>query len=101
MNELETLEKEVKRILENIPETRDNDMILYYEYCLQNWVRPTEMYKVFSDSDFRKNKRVSVFESVSRARRKVRERNPELKATKVVQELREEKEEEFRNYFGR
>ena len=38
MNEIVTTKQEVYSILEKIPETRNNDMILYYEYCINHWV---------------------------------------------------------------
>ncbi len=101
MNDLKTLEQEVERLLLNVPETRNNDMILYYEYCLSNWVREYDLYKVFKDSGFRKSKGLSVFESVSRARRKIQAEHPELAPTKKVKEYKEELEEEYRNYYGK
>lgn len=98
MENLKTLENEIIKILKKIPEARNSDMILYYEYCLQNWVREYEMWRVFKCSDFRKQKNVSVFESVSRARRKVQEKYPELRSTEEVENFRKEKEEEFIKY---
>lgn len=99
MSSLETTENEVKQILEKIPTARNNDMILYYEYCIGKWVRDTELYKVFNDSDFRKNKNIAVFESVSRARRKLQEKYEYLRPTSEVQKFKQELEEEYKNYY--
>lgn len=95
MENLQTLKEDVYKILTKIPETRNSDMILYYEYCIQNWVRDYDMWKVFKDSEYRKQKRISVFESVSRARRKIQEENPELRADKAIENLRKDRKTEF------
>ena len=88
MENLKTLEEDVKKLLINIPQTRNNDMILYYEYCVSNWVKDVDMYKVFSDKEFREKKGISVFESVSRARRKIQAEYEELRPTQEIQRLK-------------
>ena len=95
MENLQTLKEDVYKILTKIPETRNADMILYYEYCIQNWVRDYDLWKVFKDSEYRKQKKISVFESVSRARRKIQEEHPELRADENVEKLRKDREAEF------
>lgn len=97
MEDLKGIELNVIRLLKKIPETRGNDMILFYEYCLSNWIRDTEMYRVFKDTSFRKAKNIPVFESISRARRKAQEKYPELRPDREVELHRLEKEE-FINY---
>lgn len=98
MEELLNLKEIVYKILTKIPETRNSDMLLYYEYCMNNWVRENDMWKVFKDKDFRKRKKISVFESVSRARRKVQEEHIELRATETIENLRKEREKKFVNF---
>lgn len=98
MEELLNLKEIVYKILTKIPETRNSDMLLYYEYCMNNWVRENDMWKVFKDKDFRKRKKISVFESVSRARRKVQEEHIELRATETIENLRKEREKNFVNF---
>jgi len=49
MDDLRGIELNVVKILKQIPVTRSNDMILYYEYCINNWVREIDMWKVFKD----------------------------------------------------
>lgn len=98
MEDLKGIELNVVKILKNIPDARGNDMILFYEYCLSNWVRDAEMYRIFKDAGFRKAKNIPVFESISRARRKAQEKYPELRPDRETELRRLEKEEEFINY---
>lgn len=101
MNEIVTTKQEVYSILEKIPETRNNDMILYYEYCINHWVRDVQMYKVFQDAEFRKQKKISPFETVSRARRELQNDFIELRSSEKIKQAREAREEVFRNFYGR
>lgn len=101
MNEIVTTKQEVYSILEKIPETRNNDMILYYEYCVNHWVRDVEMYKVFKDSEFRKSKKIAPFESVSRARRELQNDFVSLRSDKKIEQARKAREEIFENYYGK
>lgn len=99
MNELVTTKQEIYGILEKIPETRDNDMILYFEYCLNHWVKETQMYKVFKDSEFRKAKGISPFETVSRVRRELQNDFVSLRSDERIKKAREAREEVFNNYY--
>ena len=101
MTELITTKQEVCSLLEKIPETRDNDMILYYEYCINHFIRETEMYKVFKDSNFRNTKGVSPFETVSRVRRELQNDFINLRSDERIKKAREAREEVFNNYYGR
>lgn len=38
MYEIQTTKQEVYRILDKQPETRNSDMALYYQYCVNQWV---------------------------------------------------------------
>ena len=100
MNEIKTTKEEVYHILKTNPATRSNDMILYYEYCIHNWVRDLDFYKVFKDSDFRKGKGIAPFETVSRARRELQNDFIELNSDEKIQQMRKDREEVFRNYYG-
>lgn len=91
------METVVEHILEEVPETRGSDDALLYEYivrigdgeCLNatyGW-----MLKHGSDAGYPKRS------SVSRARRKIQERRPELKDAKVAAR-RAEREQDFRDY---
>lgn len=101
MNEIVTTKQEVYSILEKIPETRNNDMILYYEYCINHWVRDVQMYKVFQDAEFRKSKKISPFETVSRARRELQNDFIHLRSDEKIEQARKAREEIFRNFYGR
>lgn len=100
MSELVTTKQEVYSILEKIPETRDNDMILFYEYCINHWVRETELYKVFKDKEFRKAKNIAPFETVSRVRRELQNDFVSLRSDERIKKAREAREEVFNNYYS-
>lgn len=101
MNEITTTKQEVYNLLKSIPETRNNDMILYYEYCIYHWVKDTQMYKVFQDAEFRKSKNISPFETVSRARRELQNDFISLRSDEKIEQARKAREEIFENYYGR
>lgn len=101
MTELVTTKQEVYSLLEKVPETRGNDMILYFEYCVNHFVRETEMYKVFKDTEFRKRKGVAPFETVSRVRRELQNDFISLRSDEKIKKAREAREEVFKNYYGR
>ena len=101
MNEIVTTKQEVYSLLEKIPETRNNDMILYYEYCINHWVRDVQMYKVFQDAEFRKQKQISPFETVSRARRELQNDFIHLRSDEKIEQARKAREEIFENYYGK
>lgn len=101
MNELKTTKGEVKRILETHQLAKESDMYLYYEYCLMHWVREAEMYKIFKNTEFRKSKGVSPFETVSRVRRELQNDFVSLRSDEKVKQAREAREEVFNNYYAR
>lgn len=101
MNEIVTTKQEVYSLLEKIPETRNNDMILYYEYCINHWVRDVQMYKVFQDAEFRKSKKIAPFETVSRARRELQNDFVSLRSDEKIEQARKAREEIFENYYGK
>ena len=101
MNELQTTKEEIYKILKKEPNTRNSDMLLYLSYCKNHWVRETELYRVFEDSKFRKSKYISPFNTVSRCRRELQSEFIELKAEEKIQELRNENEEKYNNFFGK
>ncbi len=79
----------VKKILEKYPATRDNNDSLYVAYGLEKGViSETEAFELVVTLV-----RIWVYESITRARRKVVELHPELWPSKRVAKLRQEKEE--------
>ena len=82
----------VKNILEDEIKTRSDDMYLYYIFCTKYMsVSADNFYKIFQDNRFRNIKGISVFETVSRARRKIQSLYEELRPPKDVQEARIDK----------
>lgn len=99
---LETLEKKIQYILKNNETARADDMALYADYVFREvkdlglgigW-----LVKVFSDRRFRLERGISSMESVSRCRRKLQEKYPELRPSDFVLELRKEEEKKFKAY---
>ena len=101
MENLKTTHNLVKRILEQRPETRNNDMFLYIVLAqhLENAkdVNITEKPFCYVLCNLKKLGLPSI-ESVGRARRKIQEQYPHLQSEKKVKKMREEQEEEYRKY---
>lgn len=101
MNEITNTKQEVYRILNTNEATRNNDMILYYEYVISHWVRETDFSRVFKDAEFRKAKSISPFETVSRCRRDLQSEFVHLRSKEQVEKARREREEIFADYYGK
>lgn len=80
---------EVKRILVNWPATQDDDMLLYAIFIAESrLVSSTEtFYKVMSTAKARK---LPSYESVTRARRKVQEKEPETRGQRYNERKKQE-----------
>lgn len=97
MEQLSTIEDNVKSILEQDEDARNDDMTLYLRVCdtyvkdMGNAPFATVMlqYKLFG---------LPTFESVSRTRRKLQRQNPELLGSTRVQKQREMLEQVYRKY---
>ena len=99
MKRLETIENEVKKILEKEPVARKDDMYLYFIYCTKYGVLNSKAFvQLFYNKNFRKEYNVPVFESVSRARRKLQQEYEYLKPDQETQDARINKEGEFIRY---
>lgn len=99
MKKLITIENEVKKILEKEPQARKDDMYLYYIYCTKYGVLNSKAFvQLFYNKNFRKEYNVPVFESVSRARRKIQQEYEYLKPEKEVQDARINKEGDYIRY---
>ena len=86
----------VKQILIENPATRDDDMLLYASFLAKFMiVSPYEtFYEVMSTA---KQRRIPSYESITRARRKVQEKEPLLQGKK--RKARMEAEAEYREYY--
>ena len=99
MKRLETIENEVKKILEKEPVARKDDMYLYFIYCTKYGVLNSKAFvQLFYNKNFRKEYNVPVFESVSRARRKLQQEYEYLRPEKQVQDARINKEADYIRY---
>ena len=91
-----TVEADVIRLLRNNKATRCNDMYLYFAYVRDKGL--TEITSVFTSEYYRILHGVAPYETVSRVRRKLQERYPELKPTKAQIERKKKTEQEFKLY---
>lgn len=84
IEDLVKVQDKVKYLLEKYPETRDSDKVLWLAYnCVFNYLKETietGNYSAFKNWLCRKD--TPVFESLSRARRKVQEEHPRLSGDK-------------------
>ena len=93
MRSLLTTEKEVEKILEEVPITRTSDNLLYAEY----WRRKAPHISFYEFWLNFKKYDASPYKSVERARRTIQSRRPDLEE-KTVKEARTELEMEYYNY---
>ena len=88
--------EEVKAILTQYAKARDDDMLLYAIVLHKNgYVKNDEkFYDVFPKA---KERGLPSYESVTRARRKVQEKEPSLRGNEYKQ--RKKAEEEYHDYY--
>ena len=94
------VEKMVKYVMINKPETRNDDFLLIYEVA--KLIYPNVKYYSF-EKVMKEHKMfgVPVFESVTRARRKLQAEYEELRSSKQIERARKEKESEYVEYSKR
>lgn len=92
---LKNLEKVVKEILENDELARKDDCYLILEVIRR--IFPFEVGKTFADVMFNAKSKGISFESITRARRKIQGKYPELKDEEIA-EIRNIEQEEYREY---
>lgn len=87
----------VKRILTDNSETRDDDMYLYALVVAESGLVGVDepFYSVLAAA---KEKKLPSYESVSRARRKVQEKEPDLRGHRY--KVRKLEEGEYREYYS-
>jgi hypothetical protein len=93
---METYYEQVKGILTKWAKARDDDMLLYSIFLHMNgYVKPEErFYDVFPKA---KERGLPSYEGVTRARRKVQEKEPYLRGERYSQ--RKKAEEEYHDYY--
>ena len=92
-------ERLVLSILENVPQTRNSDQLLYLTVIEQigrgNSNKPiSEILLNLEELG------LPCFETVRRSRQKIQAEREDLRACDKVQDYREEREESFRRYYG-
>lgn len=99
MGSFKKIQDIVEIILQEEPLARDDDMYLYYLYCTKyGFLCSGNFHKIFEDKDYRSTLGISVFETISRCRRKLQAENSKLKATPETQYQRLEQEKRFENF---
>lgn len=97
MGDLKKIEDVVRNVLAVYPETRNSDNILY-GYVIQNYNPALLQASVKDYLRYFNDYRVPRFESVARCRRKLQEKNPQLRADEDVKKWRKENERRYFNY---
>lgn len=101
MNELKSITKLVKIILDQDERARNSDSYLYLRvlsvFAESKGINLEEVKVPYFLLNL-KDLGLPAFESVRRTRQKVQEQHPELQSSARVQALRAEKEAEFRQY---
>lgn len=95
------LEDEVRQLLIDDEETRNDDMYLYWKYCYKKMQLIKENRPIFESlflsKETRNKYKIKGYHSVSRCRRKIQEKTPEL-ASERSKRLRAKEETNFENY---
>lgn len=86
-----TLQERVAEYLKNVPQCRENDNLLI-AYCIKDEYGTRDLY------DIALKTKSNIYESISRARRKIQEENPLLRPSDEVYKAREQKEQEVRQW---
>ena len=99
MGNFKKIQDIVEIILQEEPETRDDDMYLYYLYCTKyGFVNSGSFHKLFSNKEYRTSLGLSGFETISRCRRKIQAENKNLKGNQKTQYQRIDQEKRFEEY---
>ena len=95
MKNLNNVSKLTKEVLEEDEQSRNSNMRLYSKVVAKlNPGREEEIERLLTNSGLV----LPPFETVTRVRRKIVEKNPELQANDKVVEFRVEQEEEYREF---
>lgn len=89
-----TIAQKVIKILEEYEATRDNDQILYVEYCEREGISPNEIGYKMKEGD------APSYEAVTRCRRKLQEENEYLRGEKHTQRKKAAKDRTWGKWFS-
>lgn len=92
---MRTLEQEITEILEHNKRSRDSNEVLYAVYLSKHGITMPSVWSFFTEFERYK---VSSFESVTRARRKIVEKNPRLGASEEMKQIRIDREYDMWDY---
>lgn len=95
MSNLRTLTDMVRIVLEQQPETRSSDNLLYIEVLRRCTSQQVLNMPVWMFYENQREWHLPSIETVGRCRRKAQQENPHLKATADVQDWRNDKKTEF------
>lgn len=99
---MKDIRQEVKRILTVEPETRADDMVLYYHYIIENHKKEIgndSILLIFANPKYRAENGLPSFSSVSRMRRKLQEENADLRPDAQQQRIKKEYEKMYREFY--
>ena len=97
MRNLKTIEKKVRAVLEKNEDARNDDMVLYLALC-NACLKDAGAMPLAEIMTQHKYLGLPSFESVSRTRRKLQARYPELAGSRPVQKMRATGEKAYRRY---
>ena len=97
MRNLKTIEKKVRAVLEKNEDARNDDMVLYLALC-NACLKDAGAMPLAEIMTQHKYLGLPSFESVSRTRRKLQARYPELVGSRPVQKMRATGEKAYRRY---
>lgn len=96
MARMKLLENEIEYLLTTEESNRADDMKLYASYCEMHGAR--DLMQIFKSVSLRAVLGLASFESVSRVRRKLQEKNEDLRASIRTQQKRKNLQKEYRKY---
>ena len=97
MRNLKTIENKVKTILKKNEDARNDDMVLYLALC-NLCLKDAGAIPLAEIMTQHRSLGLPSFESVSRTRRKLQARYPELAGSRPVQKIRATGEKAYRRY---
>lgn len=97
MSDIKTIESRVLNILLEYPDTRGSDFVLYARYLQEHNPELKNVGLIYALTEAKRLK-MPNYETVTRARRKVQHKIPELKPETATRRKREESEKAFREY---
>lgn len=90
-----TVEQEITPILKRNKATRCDDNLLYIKYVNKKGFSPVH---AFENNEYRVKNGIATYQTVSRIRRKIQERYPELRPTPAQIEEKKRAEREYKEY---